>query len=297
MAIARRRRSRAAINRYARGGAKGLSTAHRSGRPGGDSSESSETLSPHERLTLRHLADALVPSVAVESDPDGFYGRRASDLAIDDDVARIIETYVSPDQRADFRRLLRTIESPWANLLLSGRPHRFSSGSDAERERFLRGWAHSRLGIKRQGFQAVKRLGFVLTYAKALDGGVNPNWPSIGYAGPPSAESSPARHQSDVRIEPLNPTDETTLDADVCVVGTGAGGSVIAAKLAETGYRVLVLEAGPYFTAVTVRPPAAEAHDTMFQGPGGLTTVGPAVSRLAGQTAGGSSTINWMTCL
>src|SRR3989454_12588115 len=141
------------INRYARGGAKGLSSAHRFGRSGGDSSERRGTLSPEEQLTLRHLADALVPSVPVESDPDGFYGRRASDLAIDDDVARIIESYVSPDQRADFRRLLRMIESPWANLLLSGRPHRFSSGSDAERERFLRGWAHSRLGIKRQGFQ------------------------------------------------------------------------------------------------------------------------------------------------
>src|SRR5438445_12731482 len=164
MAIARRRRSRAAINRYARGGAKGLTMAHRSGRPGGDSSEPRETLSSRERLTLRHVADALVPSVPISSDPDGFYGRSASDLAIDDDVARIIETYLSPDQRADFRRLLRTIESPWANLLLSGRPHRFSSGSQAERERFLLAWAHSRLGIKRQGFHAVKRLVLFLTY-------------------------------------------------------------------------------------------------------------------------------------
>src|SRR5206468_11984196 len=110
MAIARRCRSRAAINRYAQGGAKGLSPAHRSGRPGGDSSEPRDTLSPQERSTLRHLADALVPSVPVESDPDGFYGRSASDLAIDDDVARIIELYLSPDQRPDFRRLLPTIE-------------------------------------------------------------------------------------------------------------------------------------------------------------------------------------------
>src|SRR5947209_4520433 len=297
MAIARRRRSRAAINRYARGGAKGLTTAHRSGRPGGDSAERRETLSPEERLTLRHLADALVPSVPVESDPDGFYGRRASDLAIDDDVARIIESYVSPDQRADFRRLLRTIESPWANLLLSGRPHRFSSGSDAERERFLRGWAHSRLGIKRQGFQAVKRLVLFLTYAKALESGVNPNWPSIGYAAPPPRVSQAARELSHVSIECLRPEAETSLEADVCVVGTGAGGSVIAAKLAESGHRVIVLEAGPYRNADAFTQREAEAYDTMFQGHGVLTTRDSAFSVLAGQTAGGSSTINWMTCL
>src|SRR5712691_1757346 len=297
MAIARRRRSRAAINRYAPGGAKGLSTAHRSGRPGGDSSERRETLSPQERLTLRYLADALVPSVPVESDPDGFYGRRASDLAIDDDVARVIERYVSPNQRADFRRLLRTLESPWANLLLSGRSHRFSSGTPAERERFLLGWAHSRLGIKRQGFHAVKRLVLFLTYAKALEGGVNPNWPSIGYAAPqpraPQANSEP----SNLSIECLRPESETSLEADVCVVGTGAGGSVIAAKLAGSGHRVIVLDAGPYRTADAFTQREAEAYDTMFQGHGVLTTRDLAFSVLAGQTAGGSSTINWMTCL
>src|SRR3989442_8269257 len=222
MAIARRRRSRAAINRYARGGAKGLSTAPRSGRPGGDSSERRETLSPQERLTLRYLADALVPSVPVESDPDGFYGRRASDLAIDDDVARVIERYVSPNQRADFRRLLRTLESPWANLLLSGRSHRFSPGTPAERERFLLGWAHSRLGIKRQGFHAVKRLVLFLTYAKGLGGGVNPNWASIGYAAPRPRASQAAREPSDVSIESLRPANETSLKAYVCVVGPRA---------------------------------------------------------------------------
>jgi len=260
---------------------------------------SAETLSSKERATLRLLADALVPAVPVESDPDGFYGRRASDLAIDEDVARIIEGYVSPEQRADFRRLLRTIESPWANLLLSGRPHRFSSVSHAERERerFLLAWAHSRLGIKRQGFHAVKRLVLFLTYAKALESGVNPNWPSIGYDGPHPHVSQPTRDPSDVSIESLRPANETSLEADVCVVGTGAGGSVIAAKLAEAGQRVIVLDAGPYRTADAFTQREAEAYDTMFQGHGVLTTRDLAFTVLAGQTAGGSSTINWMTCL
>src|SRR2546426_8439583 len=259
------------INRYAPGEAKGLSPAHRFGRPGGDSSEPQETLSPPERLTLRHVADALVPSVPISSDPDGFYGRSASDLAIDDDVARIIETYLSPDQRADFRRLLRTIESPWANLLLSGRPHRFSSGTQAERERFLLPWAHSRLGIKRQGFHAVKRLVLFLTYAKALEGGVNPNWPSIGYAAPRPRASEAAPRPSEISIESLRSANETSLEADVCVVGTGAGGSVIAAKLAESGHRVIVLEAGPYRPPAPFTPREAEAYDTQVPGHRGLT--------------------------
>src|SRR2546428_2090919 len=184
-----------------------------------------------------------------------------------------------------------------ANLLVPGAPRRFSTEGEWYRERFLLGWAHSRLGIKRQGFHAVKRLVLFLTYAKVLDGGVNPNWPSIGYAGPPSAESPLPRHPSEVRIEPLKPTGETALDADVCVVGSGAGGSVIAAKLAEAGYRVIVLDAGPYPPPENFRQRGAEADGTMFQGHRALTAGDLAFSVLAGQTAGGSSTINWMTCL
>src|SRR5438128_8735723 len=134
-----------------------------------------ETLSSKERPTLRMLADTFVASSVVSPDPDGFYGRKASDLAVDEDVARIIERYLSPDQRADFRRLLRTIESPMANMLLSGRPARFSTESEAKRERFLLGWAHSRLGINRQGFLAVTRVVLFLTYAKGLHDGVDPN--------------------------------------------------------------------------------------------------------------------------
>src|SRR6059036_2076592 len=97
-----------------------------------------ETLSSKERHTLRVLADTLVPSLAVNPDPHGFYGRNASDLAVDEDVARIIERYISPEQRADFRRLLRTVERPMANLLLSGRPTRFSTESEAKREQIGR---------------------------------------------------------------------------------------------------------------------------------------------------------------
>src|SRR5690606_21485967 len=41
----------------------------------------------------------------------------------------------------------------------------------------------------------------------------------------------------------------TSLTADVVIVGSGAGGAVAAARLAEAGREVLIVEAGPYLDA------------------------------------------------
>lgn len=48
-----------------------------------------------------------------------------------------------------------------------------------------------------------------------------------------------------MRVEPLG--QETELEADAVVVGSGAGGGVAAAELARRGLRVIVLEKGSYF--------------------------------------------------
>ena len=41
-------------------------------------------------------------------------------------------------------------------------------------------------------------------------------------------------------------TSNLTLKADVCVIGSGSGGAVVAKELAEAGAKVIVLEEGPY---------------------------------------------------
>lgn len=257
----------------------------------------SETLSEEERRVLRILCDTLVPSIPMADDGDGFWARKASALGIDGDITQIVETYLSPEQRADFRRLLRTVESPILNLVLAGTAKRFTAMDAAARERYLLGWAHSRLGVKRKGFHAIKRLTEFLFYAKAPLDGRNPNWPAVAYDAPDDAERAKWRHPDELRIVPVRPEKETTLEADVCVVGSGAGGSVIAAKLAALGHSVIVLEAGPYRTADDFTQREADAYDRMFQGHGVFTTKDLAFGILAGQTAGGSTTINWMTCL
>jgi len=50
----------------------------------------------------------------------------------------------------------------------------------------------------------------------------------------------------------------TTLSTDVLVIGSGAGGAVTAATLAEAGRDVVLLEEGPHLDAGAVQPYSQE---------------------------------------
>jgi choline dehydrogenase-like flavoprotein len=83
---------------------------------------------------------------------------------------------------------------------------------------------------------------------------------------------------------------------DVVVVGSGAGGGVIAGELTARGRSVLLLELGPHKTAIDFQRFEAKAsHDLWwpirFAMPAGEWGPGP-VALVAGRCVGGSTTIN-----
>ncbi|MEX2024041.1 MAG: FAD-dependent oxidoreductase, partial [Thermoleophilaceae bacterium] len=92
-------------------------------------------------------------------------------------------------------------------------------------------------------------------------------------------------------------TTARTLDADVCVIGAGAGGAVVAAELAEGGARVVVLEQGPEHDAddFSARPPEMLAK--LYRDGGQSMTIGrPPILLPLGRGIGGTTLVNSGTC-
>jgi len=80
--------------------------------------------------------------------------------------------------------------------------------------------------------------------------------------------------------------------ADVCVIGSGGGGAVAAAELAEGGRSVVVLEQGPYWTGADMTQREDEMLPRLFEEAGMRQTRGGAITILQGRSVGGSSVHN-----
>src|SRR5262249_16052745 len=94
-------------------------------------------------------------------------------------------------------------------------------------------------------------------------------------------------------IHPLMITQPEMLDADVLVIGSGAGGGVVAGELTEAGLDVIVVEKGGYYADSDFQGRELAATEHMFGKYGALTTSDLSMVILAGSLLGGGTTINW----
>ena len=87
------------------------------------------------------------------------------------------------------------------------------------------------------------------------------------------------------------------METDVCVIGAGAGGAVLAAEMAEGGARVVVLEQGPDHDpdSFSARPPEMLAR--LYRDGGHTMTLGsPPILLPLGRGLGGTTLVNSGTC-
>jgi choline dehydrogenase-like flavoprotein len=88
------------------------------------------------------------------------------------------------------------------------------------------------------------------------------------------------------------PVTGSQLEADVCVIGSGAGGAVVARRLAATGARVVILEEGPYLKRDRITQDELDMQVLAYREGGLQSTVNLDLSLLQGRCVGGSTFLN-----
>jgi choline dehydrogenase-like flavoprotein len=83
------------------------------------------------------------------------------------------------------------------------------------------------------------------------------------------------------------------MEADVVIVGTGAGGGTAAEILAEAGLSVILVEEGPLRTSSDFRMRESDAYPALYQESAARKTRDKAINILQGRCVGGGTTVNW----
>jgi choline dehydrogenase-like flavoprotein len=90
-------------------------------------------------------------------------------------------------------------------------------------------------------------------------------------------------------------TSSLDLEADVVIVGTGAGGGTAAETLSKAGLSVVLLEEGPLKTSSQFDMEERAAYRDLYQEGTGRGTKDGGMVILQGRSVGGSTTVNWTT--
>ena len=85
-------------------------------------------------------------------------------------------------------------------------------------------------------------------------------------------------------------------NVDVCVVGSGAAGAILGAKLAESGKSVVVLERGGYYDGESMNQREADMIPLLWKNSGANFTSNLRIAIAQGSCLGGSTVINDAVC-
>ena len=251
----------------------------------------STLFSDAQRATLAALCDTFIPSLeppAGDEAERGFWRRAASHIAVPEGVEiALLQAELAEEQVEGLRSLLDSLAE-----------HGMAAATPQEaREQIVNGFSEDSPEAL-AGIATLRAIAGSLFYGLPdLGTGRNPNWDVIGFPGPAAPPWEPgAEPERTLRIRrPANP--EEVIEADVCIVGSGAGGGVIAGELAATGKSVVVLEAGGYHDDADFDGLELSAYQRMYMNGGPFPTADGQVSIVAGVGVGGGTVINWTNCL
>lgn len=160
-----------------------------------------------------------------------------------------------------------------------------------KRERYVNAWHHTWWSVKRTIKRFLETLIFMNYYSlPEVAAGV------CGY-DPVFKPAMSARDFPSENLIKNIPEKDVTEDVDVCIIGSGAGGAVVAKELAEKGHKVLILEEGGFFTDKDFGQDVVSMIKMMYKSGGVVNTFGwPPILVPVGSGVGGTTVINSGTC-
>ena len=241
-------------------------------------------LSPRQRRALAAIGDTFAPG------GDGVPS--ASALGVPDAIAEAIDHNPRAAERKQLAMLLTAWDTKVMTAAGGGGYARFSALPAAKREDVLRSWADSSLKERRGAFHQLRRAVLVHYYGlPAADGGGSPVWDAIGYPGP----LGPPHDAPPKPLTPLTVGGPTTLECDVAIVGSGAGGGTAAGVLAQAGLEVVVVEAGGYYDDEDFDGGELSGLRRLYLNAGGMASDDGSLGIAAGACLGGGTVVNYTT--
>lgn len=247
--------------------------------------------------------------------PHAFADAARGKALIDALVARI--ALLSPRKRRDLGLAISLLGARPAAVVAGLPPSRFERQSLPNRTRILDAWTQSRIPLMRTIAQSLRRLVLLIEYGTeaaqrdvGYRGAYHTRGPSVAWEGAlpgtPSDDEPVARAPipESAHRQPVSPThlaplalDGSVLRCDAVVIGTGAGGATAAARLAESGLDVIIVESGELVQPAEFDEREGPLFERLYADGGLRTTDDLGVAMVQGVTVGGSTTVNWMIML
>ncbi|KAL2321069.1 hypothetical protein Fmac_030038 [Flemingia macrophylla] len=296
----------------------------------------SHGLSTTQIHVMASICDTLYPSLPLNDQNSQhqqllstFYNMSASHVPFSDEAAELMFKRCLPEAVSLVSWVLWLLSFRLGTLLLCGSLcldwkwpfiHDFSEISLDKREEILKRWSREkRWVLLRLVFVVIKLVFFYNFFSRADVNGYNPVWKAIGYQV--DTREKLTRKERPLQkglIETMHETDSTLIQSltekglevtedkrqnlykvkcDVVIVGSGCGGGVAAAVLANSGQKVIVLEKGEYFVSHDYSSLEGSSMDQLYESGGIMGSLDGKMMILAGSTVGGGSAVNWSACI
>ncbi len=238
--------------------------------------------------TLEHICLAFIPTIVKGGDNDGYWERKGTDLPVVEEIEKIIASLPIENQKS-FLDLLKILDSKLLGLTWWGALKSIQNLNDIQKQKLLNRWAKSPIPLLRGAYNALKKLVGIVYFGYSEKEKENPNWKTISYPGP--LENIYKNQIPKLSTEKV--FKDTTIQCDVVVIGSGAGGGVVAAELAKAGQEVIILEKGDYIDESKMSYREVDMISSTYDRKGAFTSEDASVAILAGSCLGGGTTINW----